>query len=83
MTADVLLISAITMEIPIFMGALSLLLKEKVNRKVNMIIGIFFVLYSLMFLVSAFSLAAYEIVLASALVLLAVLIVGYAWKWPE
>lgn len=81
MTPDILLISAITMEIPIVMGALSLLLKDKANRKVNMIIGIYYLCYSLMFLFSSFFMATYEIVLASALFVFAVLIVMYAWKW--
>ncbi len=83
MTPEMLLISAITMEIPIVMGAMSLLLKEKANRKINMIIGIYYVCYGLLFLYSSFFMAAYEIVLASALFMFAVLIVIYAWKWPK
>jgi len=83
MTHEMMLVSAISMEIPIVMGFLSLVLKDKANRRVNMIIGVFFVCYSLMFLISSFLVAIYEIFLAIALVVFAALIVWYAWKWPK
>ena len=83
MTHELMLVSAISMEIPIVMGFLSLVLKDKTNRWANMIIGIFFVCYSLMFLISSFLMATYEIFLAIALVVFAALIVWYAWKWPK
>ncbi|MHA2224838.1 MAG: hypothetical protein ACXAC8_06520 [Candidatus Hodarchaeales archaeon] len=82
MTHDLMLISAITLIVPIFMGFLSLALKDKTNRWVNIIIGIFFLGYVLIFLISSFTRPAYEIVLSAALVVFAALIIWHAWKWP-
>ena len=82
MTLEMMLLSAIFMEIPIVMGFLSLVLKDKANRRANMIIGIFFVCYNLIFFISSFFWATYETVLAIALVVFAALIVWYTWKWP-
>nr|NIQ17711.1 hypothetical protein [Candidatus Aenigmarchaeota archaeon] len=54
LTRGMLLLMAILMVIPIFMVVLSLTLKYKVNRWANMIIGIFFVVFDLIFLISLF-----------------------------
>ena len=85
MIEEWLLVSAITMVIPIFMVFLSLTLKYKANRWANMSIGIFFIGYDLLFLISSFSIAspAYEIFLGIVYVVFAALIVWHAWKWPK
>jgi len=84
MTHEFMLVSAITMLIPITMGFLSLALKDKTNRRANMVLGIFFVGYVLLFLFSSITARpAYETVLATALVVFAALIVWHAWKWPK
>lgn len=75
--------AAILMAIPIFMIFLSLALPAKVNRWVNIILGIFHagVLVATMLVPGetwAYY-AFYEILEAVFIVL----IVGYAWKWPK
>ncbi|MHA1444097.1 MAG: hypothetical protein ACTSR4_05035, partial [Candidatus Hodarchaeales archaeon] len=52
MTHDFMFVSAITMVTTIFMAVLSLTLKDKVNRRVNIIVGIFWAGYDLIFLIS-------------------------------
>ena len=50
-TDELFLVMSIIMAIPIFMSFLSLTLKEKANRRANLIIGIFFVAWELVFLI--------------------------------
>jgi uncharacterized membrane protein HdeD (DUF308 family) len=66
----------------IFMVILSLTLKDKANRWANIIVGILWVGYDLMFLSSSLASPAYEIVLGIVYLLFSALIVWHAWKWP-
>ncbi len=85
LTRGMLLLMAILMVIPIFMVVLSLTLKYKVNRWANMIIGIFFVVFDLIFLISLFPYGspAYEIFLGFVYLIFTALVVWHAWKWPK
>ncbi len=81
-TQTFLFAMAILMAIPIFMIFLSLTLKPKVNRWVNIIVGIFHAVV----LVTFFALVPGETVAHYALyqifeAVFIVLIVWYAWKW--
>ena len=73
--------SALFMVTPILMIFLSLALKAKVNRLVNLIVGIFYTFIGIM-MVSTSTDAGYLIygILES---LLTALVVLYAWKWPK
>jgi len=81
-TNTLLLVMSIIMAVPIFMSFLSLTLKDKANRRANLIIGIFFVLFELVFLIFVYSKApAYEIFWGITYLLFASLVVWYAWRW--
>lgn len=74
---------------PIFMSVLTLTLKSPVSRWANRVLGIFYALAHLAFWaltlvnLSAGRVGIYEIVWYTAQLVLALLIVWYAWKWPN
>lgn len=74
--------TTIFMAIPSVMVFLSLALKAKVNRWTNIILGIVYtvVMIVTMLIPGAW---AYYIVLGIVEIVLTVLIVWYAWKWPK
>jgi hypothetical protein len=88
-TPVLLLIMALIFVGSIFMSVLTLTLKPAVSRWANRIIGIFYALIHLVFwvitLVSLFTgqIAIYEIVWYTAQLVCALLVVWYAWKWPN
>jgi len=75
------LVSAITMTIPVVMIFLSLTLKYPVNRWANIILGIFWLLYSLMGLLDRQYPSAYDNFLLIVAIVVNVLTIWYAWKW--
>ena len=75
------LVSAITMTIPVVMIILSLTLKYPVNRWANIILGIFWLLYSLMGLLGRQYPSAYDNFLLIVAIVVNVLTVWYAWNW--
>ena len=75
------LVSAITMTIPVVMIILSLTLKYPVNRWANIIVGIFWLLYSLMGLLGKQYPSAYDNFLLIVAIVVNVLTVWYAWRW--
>jgi len=85
-TNELLLIMSILMAIPILMSFLSLTLKDKANRRLNLSIGIFFVAFDLMFLggtLFLWSFSAVETFWAIMYVVFVALVVWFAWKWPK
>ena len=83
-TDMMLLILSIILSIPIFMSFLSLTLNAKANRRANLSVGIFFVLFELVFLIFVYSQApAYEVFWGFAYLIFAALVVRYAWQWPK
>ena len=79
-----LVVLSAILAIPIIMSVLSLTLKEKANRRANLISGIFFVVWELVFLVFVYSQAPlYEIFWGIAYLVFVSLVVWYAWKWPK
>ena len=81
MTQELLLGSAILMAIPSAMVFLSLALRAKVNRLVNIIIGlVYIVVLGSTFLTGRNP--AYYILFAILKAVLLALIVWQAWKWP-
>ena len=82
MTQELLLGSAILMVIPSAMVFLSLTLKAKVNRLVNIMVGIVYIVV----LGSTFLTGrnpAYYILFATLKAVFLALIVWHAWKWPK
>ncbi len=83
-TNELILVMSMIMAIPIFMSFLSLTLKYKANRRANLSVGIFFVVWELIFLIFVYSKApAYEMFWGLAYLIFAALVVWYAWKWPN
>ena len=81
-----LLGSAMLMAIPSVMVFLSLILKAKANRRVNIILGIFYVgvlLTTTLIPVETDETWAYGIFYVIVEAVFISLIVGYAWKWPK
>ena len=79
-----LLIASIVLAIPSIMIALSIILKPKINRILNIIFGTLFTL--MMVLIAINSLTAwysFYVFLAILESLITFLIVVYAWKWPR
>ncbi len=74
---------AILMAIPIVMVFLSLTLKAKVNRWVNIILGIFHAGILLASLLAPGEIWAYSALYMISEAVFIALIVGHAWKWPK
>jgi Family of unknown function (DUF6326) len=79
-TQAVLVFTSATMAIPSIMVFLSLALKAKLNRWVNIILGVIYTLFVLITMPGAW---AFYIFLGSVDVVLTALIVWYAWNWPR
>ena len=84
-TPELLLVMSIIFVVPILMSVLTLTLKYSVSRWANRIIGIFYAIIILAFWVLNLVLrsAGYEIVWSTAHLVFALLVVWYAWKWPN
>lgn len=79
-----LLSASVLLAIPAVMVFLSVLLKPKVNRFLNILIGVFFT--AIMVLIAFTSLTAWKsfyVFLAALESIITGLIVFYAWKWPK
>ncbi len=88
-TPGLLLVMSLLFVGSIFMSVLTLTLKSPVSRWANRIIGLFYAIVDLAFWVltlvslSAGQVGIYEIVWYTAQLVCTLLIVGYAWKWPN
>jgi O-antigen/teichoic acid export membrane protein len=86
-TAEVILLLAIITLIPPIMAVLSITLKDSINRWANIIVGIVFVGLSLMtpigYLAEQDAYYAGLILVGIVEIVVAALIVWYAWKWPK
>ena len=82
---ELLSVFAVVLVGHVFMSGLTLTLKSPVSRWANRIIGIFYAMVIFAFWVNAFvsRLPGYEIVWATAQLVCALLVVWYAWKWPD
>lgn len=79
-----LLIASIVMAIPTLMIALSILLKPKINKLLNIIFGTLFTIMMLLIAVNSLT-SWYRFYVFFAILesLITMLIVWYAWKWPK
>jgi hypothetical protein len=80
-TQEMLVASAFLMLIPILMIFLSLVLKPKANRWINIILGIVYVAINLITVLTTGGAWIYYYVFAVVEVIFSALIVWYAWKW--
>jgi len=77
-----LLFYAVSLLIPLVMAFLSLTLKDSMNRRANIIVGVVYTGLYLMDLVAHLAVpSAYAILMGTASVVAQLLIVWYAWKW--
>ena len=86
-TQEVLFGNAVMMVIPSVMVFMALILKDKVNRLVNIILSMFFTGVILItyayYYVSGVNTWAYSYVFAITEIMLYALIVWHVWKWPR
>lgn len=85
-TNELLLVMSIILAIPIFMSFLSLTLKDKANRRANIIIGIFFIVWEIVFMIFFYiNMPVYEMFWGIVYLVFTTLVVWYAWRWrnPE
>jgi hypothetical protein len=85
-TNELLLVMSIIFAVPIFMSFLSLTLKYPTVRRANLSIGIFFVVFDLIFLgltLFLWPFSIYEAFWSIVYVVFTALVVWYAWKWPK
>jgi len=80
-TQGSLLVASILMIIPAVMVFLSLTLKPKVNRWANITVGVLYTLVNISNLIG--ETWAYYIFFGIVEIVLTLLIVWYAWKWPK
>jgi len=80
-----LLFWAILLLIPFVMAFLSVTLEDALNRKANMIIGVIFVILNVIHLFGCpvARSSAHQFLLVVSTILIVILIVWYAWKWPK
>jgi hypothetical protein len=79
-----LLIMALTyFWIPLVMAVSSLILKDKVNRWANIVVGAFYVAFILLELIMNLTtiMVAYGVLMDVSVIVASVLIVWFAWKW--
>lgn len=82
-TQGFLLIAAISMEIPIAMILLSRFLKYRVNRWVNIIVGIVMAIYQAATLNVGTPPTLHYYFYSVIEVVFCLVIVGYAWRWSD
>ena len=78
-TQGMLLVFALLLEIPIAMIVLSRVLKRGVNRWVNIVAAVI----TIIFVIGGGSTTLHYIFFATMEVVAMLLIIGFAWKWPE
>ena len=81
LTQEALLGSAVLMVIPILMIFLSLALKDKINRWLNIILGTIYTVVNLATMLMTGGGLGYFYVFAIVEVVFSAMIVWYAWKW--
>ncbi len=86
-TQELLLIFSVLLLVPIVMFVLSVTLKDKANRWANIGVGIFFVGFDLLFVISIvlapIGSALYDTFLGFVYPVFTGLVVLRAWKWPR
>ncbi|WP_317193237.1 hypothetical protein [Mucilaginibacter segetis] len=75
---------ALLLSLPAFMTFLSVLLEARLNRILNIIMGLFFTLVMLLVIAASIDRwMIFYIYLGAAEVIITSLITVYAWQWPK
>jgi len=83
-TPTKLFLASLAVAIPAFMIALSILLKPRINRILNIVFGILFTLFVLLVISTAlYTWYTFYVFYGVLGILITVLIVWYAWNWPK
>ncbi len=85
-TSELLMVMSLIFVVPILMSVLTLIVNYPAIRWANLILGLFFAVFDLVFLGSClfqWHSAGYEIVWAIAYLVCTMPVVWYAWKWPK
>jgi hypothetical protein len=85
-TSDLLLVMSIIFMVPILMSFLSLTVRYPAIRRANLIIGMFFALFDLIFLCLALFVwqsTVYEILWSMMYLVFTASVIRYAWKWTN
>ena len=78
------LILSVVLSVPIIMTVLPLVLKDRANRRTNLIVGAFFIAWEIFFMVASYlSAPVYEIFWGILYLVFVTLVVWFAWKWPQ
>jgi hypothetical protein len=80
-TQGSLLVAAIMMMIPAIMVFLSLILKPRLNRGVNIVLGALYILVNIGNVIGESW--AYYLLFGVVEIVIASLIIWFAWKWPQ
>jgi hypothetical protein len=83
LSEGLLAIGAIFLLIPMIMALLSLYLKDKANRWANIVVGIAFVFFGVLGVYDSMTSIASLLLMEVPKLVVAVLIVWHAWKWPK
>jgi uncharacterized membrane protein HdeD (DUF308 family) len=76
---------AIFFLVPLVMAFLSVTLKDVANRRTNIVLSIIFLIIHIVHILGcpvAHS-SAHQILIGIAPIVVSLLIIGYAWKWPK
>jgi len=79
------LVWTIFLLIPLVMAFLSVTLNDALNRKINLVVGIIFTIINIFHLFGCpvARSSVHQLLLVLSTVVVTVLIVWYAWKWPK
>ena len=80
---ELLLVYAIFWLVPLTMAFLSLILKDSINRWVNLIMGAIWLILGTMISVTNGYISIAHLLIDIALNVVCVIIIWHAWKWPK
>ena len=83
-SAGMLVFMALFWLVPLIMAALTMILKDFVNRWVNIVIGIGLLLFNIGHLIEHLTPPeVHQILILALTVVVSALVTWYAWKWPK
>ena len=84
MSAGMLVFMALFWLVPLIMAALTMILKDSVNRWMNIVIGVGLLLFNIGHLIEHLTPPeVHQILILALTVVVSALVTWYAWKWPK